>query len=402
MKPARTPPGAGSPAAAALLACLVAAPALSAELVSPVAGVFSLSSQSRDRWGWSGAWRFPVGDARDYTAPGPSGEPGYRLLRTIGGIEEGTRLHQGADLGNSRNGWPVRAAAAGMVLAADRRGWNSGYGHHVVLGHRLPGGKLAYSVYAHLAEGSIVVRPGQMVAAGARLGRVGRTGRATTPHLHFEIRMAASSDRRWENEDFVDPIEFVAARLAAPCEPDTFGRYLEWAQYAGLIEGAVGPATPLRREHWWRMLAFATRQGLDTLPGDASALAESLVSAGVLPEGPGPRPGADLDWADIARDLARIREIGLRLPARPLEDPGHRAACESVLGHRSPARALERGGEARRGEPTVAAALIAVADLAPALEKPKPPRRKRRPPAAASPGPVRPDSSRAEGRANRP
>jgi murein DD-endopeptidase MepM/ murein hydrolase activator NlpD len=41
-------------------------------------------------------------------------------------------------------------------------------------------------MYFHLAE--ILVRPGQLVAAGELLGRVGATGRVSGPHLHFAAR----------------------------------------------------------------------------------------------------------------------------------------------------------------------------------------------------------------------
>jgi len=374
--------------AAALVLGLALAPAVSParEILSPVGGVLALTAHARERWGWSGAWRYPVGDARDYTAAAGAGEPGYRLLRSVLVAGDTAVIHQGADLGCGRGGGPVRAAAAGLVLVADRTGWNSGYGRYVVLGHRLPGGSLVYSVYAHLAEGSIAVRAGQLVAAGARLGRVGQTGRATTPHLHFEVRMATAGNERWEKEAIVDPLDFVAVRLATPVGPDTLGRYLEWAQYAGLIEGAADPGEALSRTDWWRMLAFASRQDLAVLPPDPGVLAESLVAAGVLSAEPRPTPGGAVDWNDIARDLDRIRDVGLRLPARPIYDSGHRATCETWLGTREPARAMHRPAALRPGRPTVATALLAVADLAPALEKPRPrPRRpKIKPPALAA------------------
>ena len=64
--------------------------------------------------------------------------------------------------------------------------------------------------YAHLSALSVDV--GQSVAAGAIVGRVGATGRATGPHLHYETRIDGEP---------VDPLRFLEAgeRLAAASPP---------------------------------------------------------------------------------------------------------------------------------------------------------------------------------------
>ncbi|MDR7485601.1 MAG: peptidoglycan DD-metalloendopeptidase family protein [Armatimonadota bacterium] len=86
--------------------------------------------------------------------------------------------HTGVDIAGPR-GSPVRAAYDGAVIFA---GWYGGYGKLVVLDH----GQGISTLYGHLAE--IVVAPGQRLARGQVLGRVGSTGYATGPHLHYEIR----------------------------------------------------------------------------------------------------------------------------------------------------------------------------------------------------------------------
>lgn len=90
----------------------------------------------------------------------------------------GRERHSGVDLSASR-GTPVHAAGPGRVVRAERGG---GYGRVVYIDH---GGGLE-TRYAHLQK--ILVEEGDFVPAGGVVGRVGSSGRATGPHLHFEVR----------------------------------------------------------------------------------------------------------------------------------------------------------------------------------------------------------------------
>jgi murein DD-endopeptidase MepM/ murein hydrolase activator NlpD len=86
--------------------------------------------------------------------------------------------HDGIDLAAPMDR-PVYAAYRGTVTFA---GTQSGYGRIVIINH--PQG---YSTrYAHLA--GFRVSDGQSVSRGERIGRVGQSGNATGPHLHFEVR----------------------------------------------------------------------------------------------------------------------------------------------------------------------------------------------------------------------
>ncbi len=88
-------------------------------------------------------------------------------------------FHAGVDL-TARHGTPIVAVADGMVIQS---GWFAKYGKRVVLSH---GGNGLTTRYAHMSE--FFVRPGQVVRRGEVIGRVGRTGRTTSPHLHYEVR----------------------------------------------------------------------------------------------------------------------------------------------------------------------------------------------------------------------
>jgi lipoprotein NlpD len=89
--------------------------------------------------------------------------------------------HDGIDLA-APEGTPVRASLPGTVLFA---GQQRGYGNLILVGHD---GDVV-TVYAHNREN--LVRAGDRVAQGAVIARVGRSGNATGPHLHFEVRVAA-------------------------------------------------------------------------------------------------------------------------------------------------------------------------------------------------------------------
>jgi murein DD-endopeptidase MepM/ murein hydrolase activator NlpD len=92
--------------------------------------------------------------------------------------------HLGTDYAAS-TGTPVLASADGVVGTA---GINGGYGNLVEIRHAS-----GYSTrYAHLREIAPGVSPGALVRQGQMIGRVGQTGLATGPHLHYEVRRNGS------------------------------------------------------------------------------------------------------------------------------------------------------------------------------------------------------------------
>ncbi len=87
--------------------------------------------------------------------------------------------HHGIDIG-ARRGTPIRAAEGGKV---EFSGWGpTGYGQMIIIKH--PGNLT--TVYAHNSRN--LVKKGNKVKRGQMIGRVGKTGRASGPHLHFEVR----------------------------------------------------------------------------------------------------------------------------------------------------------------------------------------------------------------------
>jgi murein DD-endopeptidase MepM/ murein hydrolase activator NlpD len=93
-------------------------------------------------------------------------------------INGSQRFHTGIDIA-AQEGSPVLAAAPGIVRRVGPRG---GYGNAV----EIDNGRGISTIYGHAS--SLKVKEGDSVKAGEPVALVGHTGRATGPHLHFEVR----------------------------------------------------------------------------------------------------------------------------------------------------------------------------------------------------------------------
>ncbi len=341
----------------ALATC--AAPAVAQE-VPRLGGYLTLDRDQCARWAWSAAWLYPVGDPFDYTRPVTPDGRGFALLRGV--RREGGR-HDGADLGDGSAGEPVHAAANGVVIRAEANGAAGGYGRHLVLAHRLAEGGYAYTVYAHLRRSGHLPREGDAISLGQVIGEVGRSGRASTDHLHFEVRRPRELGERWERSPVVDPLAFVAARL--PLQPSgEVAPVVLWAAGGDLMGGGDDPGAPLARRAWWHMLWRSARHDGDVLPDGPRSLAEALIDAQVLPADAARRRGGVVTWDELARDLERLRACGVRLPPAPVEAGALRAWCEHELGAERPGRQPSRLARHGAQAPTVEQALLVLADLA--------------------------------------
>ena len=127
-----------------------------------------------------------------YASPLPeaavSSEFGYREHPVQG--EE--RFHYGVDLA-AESGTPVACFADGSVTAV---GESSSYGKYLIVAHE--GGYA--TLYAHCS--AVTVSSGSAVKRGQEIAKVGETGMATGPHLHFELH---------EGSSYLNPIYYVAS-----------------------------------------------------------------------------------------------------------------------------------------------------------------------------------------------
>lgn len=121
--------------------------------------------------------------------------PGYSRITSPYGMRvhpilKKKKLHTGMDIGAPK-GANIVAADSGTVIQV---GWNGGYGNTVMINH----GNNIVTLYAHAS--ATLVSVGQTVEQGQTIAKVGSTGWATGPHLHFEVR---------KNGDPVNPVPYL-------------------------------------------------------------------------------------------------------------------------------------------------------------------------------------------------
>lgn len=125
----------------------------------------------------------------DRPVDGPLSSP-FGLRRFFNGEERNP--HSGLDFA-AKSGTPIKAPAAGKVILTGDYFFN---GKTVFVDH----GQGLISMFCHLSE--IGVKVGDQLARGQVLGKVGATGRATGPHLHWNVSL---------NDARVDPAIFIGA-----------------------------------------------------------------------------------------------------------------------------------------------------------------------------------------------
>ena len=131
----------------------------------------------------------------------------------------GTNDHDGADLAAPGiHGAPIYAVGAGTVTQA---GPASGYGNWVIIRHTLPGGEIVDSLYGHMDDGHVLVKPGQQVTAGQHIADVGNAGWSSGAHLHLGMYPGG-----WSQGAGVDPMPWLdrfkadgASQPASPSSP---------------------------------------------------------------------------------------------------------------------------------------------------------------------------------------
>ena len=294
------------------------------------------------------AFVYPIGNEQDFTKPAPGELAGFHVSSPYLAVRQARkrrpqRIHYGVDLSAGSSGPVVRAIAAGVVDVSDGNAlikvrkaqtiklpkvvdgkqvyanairyrtayrWRTGWGNRVVIRHRLPNGDIVYSLYAHLMPRSVLVKKGDIVAAGQPIAKVGRTGRATAPHLHLEIRTnridesaeVADADEDPESgTDLTDgePAQTVVPHTVNPLsfledhvmrfedlEPGSWqSRYALAAIKDGVIGGSkkrFDPDDSISREAFYAALVSMFHLGTPFTKDEFRSSLDALVDAGIM------------------------------------------------------------------------------------------------------------------------
>lgn len=103
-------------------------------------------------------------------------------------------FHPAIDIANDKN-TPIVSTADGVVIFS---GWLSGYGNVIAIEH----GHKYKTIYAHLSN--FLVKKGEIVVKGQEIAKMGMTGRATGPHLHYELHL---------NKKPINPMKYLNSYL---------------------------------------------------------------------------------------------------------------------------------------------------------------------------------------------
>lgn len=154
-------------------------------------------------------------------------------LRTHPVTGEPESEHKGIDISGELGVTNVISSKDGVIVSVTNncqdggdQSCGGGFGNHIIVQHI----DNSFTVYAHLASGSVTINIGDSVKQGQVIGKVGNSGRSTGPHLHFEIRMGGNN-----SDNVQDPLAYISATNPRPSAISN--QILEWI---GNMEG-TGP-----------------------------------------------------------------------------------------------------------------------------------------------------------------
>jgi hypothetical protein len=159
--------------------------------------------------------------------------------------------HSGVDIA-AGYGAPIYAAAPGTISYT---GWGHGYGQAIF--EKIAGSMLSI-VYGHTSK--LLTRSGQHVNAGQLIGRVGATGHATGPHLHFEINSPGPFGNAADRSRSLAWLNGATVNGGGGIVGDGGGGLVDWiGKLKDKFAGPLGKLKALESSPWGKLVAAAPR-----------------------------------------------------------------------------------------------------------------------------------------------
>jgi murein DD-endopeptidase MepM/ murein hydrolase activator NlpD len=128
-------------------------------------------------------------------------------------VTKAPKHHNGTDIWSPMEPCWIEAPYDAVVVEARKStAAGGGFGNFVTLSHKINGEDYV-TVYAHMLDDSIKVKPGQKIEAGTPLGKMGSTGMSTGKHLHWELQKAKKYAWNATGLNFIEPVAFFDALI---------------------------------------------------------------------------------------------------------------------------------------------------------------------------------------------
>jgi murein DD-endopeptidase MepM/ murein hydrolase activator NlpD len=128
-------------------------------------------------------------------------------------VTKAPKHHNGTDIWSPHEPCWIEAPYDGVVVEARKStAAGGGFGNFVKMSHKI-NGEHYVTIYAHMVDGSIKVKPGQKIEAGTPIGKMGSTGMSTGKHLHWELQKAKTYAWNATGLNFIEPVAFFDALI---------------------------------------------------------------------------------------------------------------------------------------------------------------------------------------------
>jgi murein DD-endopeptidase MepM/ murein hydrolase activator NlpD len=128
-------------------------------------------------------------------------------------VTKAPKHHNGTDIWSPNEPCWIEAPYDAVVVEARKStAAGGGFGNFVTLSHKIAGEDYV-TIYAHMLDDSIKVKPGQKIEAGTPIGKMGSTGMSTGKHLHWELQKAKKYAWNATGLNFIEPVAFFDALI---------------------------------------------------------------------------------------------------------------------------------------------------------------------------------------------